>query len=78
MACTEFSDAHRFFHLNLVDFDSEEFVGEVSIEGEPVKVGDLTAARQFVDDASLATCQRLQRATQLTILDKKYSINTQR
>lgn len=68
MLYTEFSNAHRFFHLNLVDLDSEEFVGEVSVEGEPVEVGHLPAARQLVDHTSFAARQRLQGATQLTVL----------
>lgn len=59
---------YRFFHLDLVDLDPEEFVFEVIVTRELVSVLHVFALGDFVDDARLATCQRLQGPPQLAVL----------
>lgn len=59
---------HRLLHLNLVDFNAEEFMSEVVIEVEAVSVLHVFASGVFIKYAGFPTCQGLQRASQLALL----------
>lgn len=61
-------NTHSFFHLNLINLYSEQFVRKFVVELKFVLVFDFTPARYFRDDTCLAASQRLQRAFQFTIL----------
>ena len=46
--------SYRFFHLDLVDLDPEEFVFEVVVARELVSVLDVFALRDLGDDPGFA------------------------
>lgn len=60
--------SHRLFHLNLVDFDAEEFVFEVAVEVEAISVLHVFPSWNFIEYASFPAGQRLKRALELFIL----------
>lgn len=60
--------AHRFFHLDLVDFDPEELVFEVIVARELVPVLHVFAFGDLVEDARFPASQRLQSPAQFAVL----------
>lgn len=61
---------YRFFHLDLVDFNPEEFVFEVIITWELVSIFYIFTLWDFGKDTRFPAGQRLQSPPQLTVLCK--------
>lgn len=57
-----------FLHLDLVDFDAEEFVFEVVVEVEAVSVLHVFPSGVLVEDAGFSAGQGLQRTPELALL----------
>lgn len=56
---TNWNTTDRFFHLNLIDFDSEQLGFEVSIEGESIIHLNFLSFWRLVQDTRLAASKRL-------------------
>lgn len=59
---------YRFFHLNLVDLDAEQFVFKIHVEVEAISVFHVFPSRVLVEDSGFPAGQGLQCALQLSLL----------
>lgn len=59
---------YRFFHLDLVDLDAEQFVFEIIVEIEAVSILHVFPSRILVEDACFPAGQGLQRTPELPLL----------
>lgn len=66
---------YRFFQLNLINLDAEQFVSELVVKGKLVRIFHITALGKFAQYSGLATSQRLQCSAQLGFFYQSFLAN---